>query len=273
VIFSSSDNLTRDGRYPYRPSWFYRNVERASFRSCAGGVAISDEVEEVLRTKGYRGPVEVIPHGVDLKDYPERTGEASTARVTLGVDPPVVGYVGRLLHQKGVETLLGAFAEVRPAPGGARPSLVLVGDGPDREELVRIAGAAGVGDRARFMPGVPHDRVAAIYRAIDVLVVPSRTTPKWKEQFGRVLIEGMAAGCAVIGSSSGAIPSVVGDAGLIFPEDDAPALAAAIGRALHEPGLAATLRARGRERVRARFTWDAVAGKAVRFYDRVMREA
>ena len=120
------------------------------------------------------------------------------------------------------------------------------------------------------MPSLPHGEVAEVYRSIDVLVVPSRTTPTWKEQFGRVLIEGMAAGCVVIGSSSGAIPHILGDAGIIFPEDDIPALTAAIRRALYEPGLAAALRSKGRERVRLQYTWDAVAAKLVSIYRSVM---
>lgn len=273
AIFFSSDNLTRDGRYPYRPSRLYRDVERYAFRSCAYGTAVSGEVEEVLRIKGYEGPIEVVPHGLDLADYPERAlaGMPASLVAREGLKPPVVGFVGRLLHQKGVETLLRAFAALpSPPPGAERPSLLLVGDGPDREAFLRVANDLTLGERARFLPGVRHDEMGEVYGAIDVLVVPSRTTPNWKEQFGRVLIEGMAAGCVVIGSSSGAIPHVLGDAGLVFPEGDVPALTAAIHRALSEPGLAAALRTKGRERVRLHYTWNAVAAKMARVYRSMM---
>lgn len=272
AIFFSSDNLTREGRFPYRPSWFYRSVERFAFRDCEVGTAVSGEVEEVLRIKGYRGPIEIVPHGLDLGDYAERQSGAVEFATRYGLQPPVVGFVGRLLHQKGVETLLRAFAAVRVAPGSPTPTLAIVGDGPDREAFLEVAAGLGLGDRVRFVPGVTHGEVAGVYRAIDALVVPSRTTPKWKEQFGRVLIEGMAAGCVVIGSSSGAIPHVLGDAGLVFPEGDVPALAATIERALHEPGLAEVLRSKARERVRLQYTWDAVAAKLARLYRSVMSQ-
>jgi glycosyltransferase involved in cell wall biosynthesis len=265
AVFFSSDNLTRQGRYPYRPSWFYSRVERFAYRECEAGSAVSEEVEEVLRIKGYRGPIEVIPHGIQLEDFPERTAVATTESSRF-----TIGYVGRLLEQKGIATLLGAFAEIA-ADRGARPTdLILVGDGPDRGRFGELARALGLEGRARFLPGVSHSEVARVYRGLDVLVVPSRTTSRWKEQFGRVLIEGMAAGCALIGSSSGAIPGVIGDAGLVFPEGDAPALASALRRLRDDPDLANVFRDRGRQRVREKYTWDAVVDSVLRLYDRAL---
>ena len=82
----------------------------------------------------------------------------------------------------------------------------------------------------RFLGLVPSTEAPRYYREIDVLVLPSLTRPNWVEQFGRVLIEAMACGVAVVGSSSGEIPWVIGDAGVIFPEGDADALRAGAGR-------------------------------------------
>jgi glycosyltransferase involved in cell wall biosynthesis len=271
AIFFSSDNLSRDFRYAYRPSWFYARVERFAHRRCAAGTAVSPAVEEVLRAKGYRGPIEVIPHGLDLSDYPERSGDGSDTFTRFGLAPPVVGYLGRLTGPKGVDTLLRAFAALPASPGAAQaPTLAIVGDGPARETLVALAASLGLGDRARFLHSVPHGEAPSVLRSFDVLVLPSRSTPRWKEQFGRVLIEGMAAGCVVIGSSSGAIPHVLGGAGLVFPEDDVAALASSLRRALHEPDLADRLRARGRERVRAEYTWDGIAGRLGALYRAIL---
>jgi glycosyltransferase involved in cell wall biosynthesis len=80
----------------------------------------------------------------------------------------------------------------------------------------------------------------------------------------------MAAGCVVVGSSSGAIPEVLGDAGIVFPEEDAGALGEAIRRATREPELATALRVRGRARVRERYTWEAIASRIVDFYGRLL---
>jgi len=253
-IFFSSDNLSGDFRYSYRPSAFYAAVERYAHRRCAAGTSVSEEVAAVLRQKGFSKRIEVIPHGIDPADY-------ATAAVG-SIRPPVVGFVGRLLPQKGVDLLLRAVASL-PHP---RPSVAILGDGPEREVLGRIAEELGIGDRTRFLPAASHGDVPKTLAGIDVLVLPSRTTRRWKEQFGRVLIEGMAAGCVVIGSTSGAIPEVIGDAGLVFEEEDVESLANAIRRTLKEEGLAETLRARGRRRVEERYTWEAVAGRVVALY-------
>ena len=99
----------------------------------------------------------------------------------------------------------------------------------------------------------------AFYNTLDALVVPSRTLPHWKEQFGRVLVEAMACGVPVVGSNSGEIPYVIGDAGLVFPEDDAEALAGILWQLASDPQLRAELRQRGRARVLTHYTQQRIA--------------
>jgi glycosyltransferase involved in cell wall biosynthesis len=106
----------------------------------------------------------------------------------------------------------------------------------------------------------------AQYQQLDVLVVPSLTRPNWKEQFGRVLIEAMASGVPVIGSDSGAIPDVIGEAGLITPEGNSAALTAAICKLQQDRALRTTLAERGRTRVIAHFTHAQVAHDTVKVY-------
>jgi len=209
--------------------------------------------------KGEDRKVEMVTIMYALADALCRMGGADGA-------VPSAEMVGRLLPQKGVDLLLRAVA-LLPSP---RPSILILGDGPARGALEGVAADLGFGSSIRFLSGVQHDAVRGFMAAIDVLVLPSRTTPKWKEQFGRVLVEGMAAGCVVVGSSSGAIPEVVGDAGLIFPEDDVEGLAEALRRVLGEPGLGEALRIRGRKRVRAYYTWEAIASRINDFYARLL---
>jgi len=275
ALFHSADNWSRDFRYVYRPSWLYARIERFAHGECSAATVVSDEVASVLRAKGYGGPIETVPLGLDLDayDFPpegERADFARAAAARFGLIPPVVGYLGRLTDQKGVDTLLRAFASLSPRGAAAAATLAIVGDGPARAGLAALAGSLGLGDRVRLLPGVEHADVPAMLAAFDALVLPSRTTPRLVEQFGRVLIEGMAAGCVVIGSSSGAIPSVLGDAGIVFPEDDVAALAEAIRRAIGDPAFAASCRAAGRERVRALYTWDVVADRVVALYRRLL---
>ena len=90
----------------------------------------------------------------------------------------------------------------------------------------------------------------------DALVLPSLSTPRWKEQFGRVLPEAMACGVPVVGSSSGNIPAMIGDAGIIVPEGDSRAIAAALRSLADDPDLYARLRAAGRKRVEEQLSID-----------------
>jgi glycosyltransferase involved in cell wall biosynthesis len=112
------------------------------------------------------------------------------------------------------------------------------------------------------MPGV--------YRALDVLALPSRTRPNWKEQFGRALVEAMSCGVAVVGSRCGEIPNVIADAGLVVPEGDPGALAAALQRLLDDAALRGRLAEAGRARVLARFTQRQVAQETVEVYREVL---
>jgi glycosyltransferase involved in cell wall biosynthesis len=111
-----------------------------------------------------------------------------------------------------------------------------------------------------------------VLRGLDVLAGPSLTTPRWKEQFGRMLVEAMACEVPVIGSDSGEIPRVIGDSGLIVPEGDVIALREAIRRLYHDRTLRARLAKAGRQRVLERFTQTAIAEQTAEAYRRVLAD-
>jgi glycosyltransferase involved in cell wall biosynthesis len=233
------------------------SIRRSVLGRVRGVIAGNTAAADVVRAAGFGGPVTVIPQlGVPLVPATPR----STA------DALRIGYVGRLVPEKGVDLLLRAVARLE-----ARWTLTVVGDGPARPGLERLAAELGLGpDRLRFEGARPHGAVAELWAGLDVLVLPSRTTPRWKEQLGHVLLEAMAHGVAVVGASSGAIPEVIGTAGIVFPEDDH----AALGRAL--AGLAAdrarvpALGAAGRDRARTTYADDVLAARTRAFHDAVM---
>jgi len=117
-----------------------------------------------------------------------------------------------------------------------------------------------------------HHDVPRYLNAIDALCVPSQTTRRWKEQFGRILIEAFACGRPVIASDSGEIPHTVGDAAVVVPEADAGAWAAAIDRLLGDERDRADLSERGLARARERFAWPAVARRYLEFFDRLCED-
>ena len=186
----------------------------------------------------------VIPPGVDLTQFrPDEARRAATlTRLGWSDGTPVVGFLGRLRAGKGH----------RAADGGSRSGQDAVARAVRRVRAARrdglAPGAGVIGDRVRVVTTVQHDDVPAYLNAMDVLCAPSQTTPRWREQFGRMLIEAFASGVAVIASDSGEIPYVVADAGVLVPEDDPSQWQQAIEHA--DDGPCAPLRA-GASRPRA----------------------
>jgi glycosyltransferase involved in cell wall biosynthesis len=148
--------------------------------------------------------------------------------------------------------------------------LTIVGEGPERERLERVASAHRLAARVRWAGGLPPERIARLWPELDVLVLPSRTLATWTEPVAQVLMEAMAHEVAVIGSDSGVIPEVIGDAGVVVPAGDAGALAAALGR-LAAAAVRRPLVQAGRARVMQRFSDDAVAEATIRFWGEILK--
>jgi len=211
----------------------------------------------VLRAKGFRGAVSVVPQfGVDPDVF------APGPREPHVVDKFVIGFAGGLVPEKGIETLLQAMARSWRDGWEVR----LAGAGADRDRLRELATSLGLGDAVRFVGRISSTEMPEFYRSLDVLVLPSRTRSNWKEQFGRVLVEAMACGVPVIGSESGEIPGVIGEAGLLFAEGDAQALSEQLVRLDRDDGLRAELARRGRDRVIASYTQAQVAAATRQVY-------
>jgi glycosyltransferase involved in cell wall biosynthesis len=255
ALFFTWQNL--DIRYPPPFEWFRRwTLDRV-----AGAIAGNAEAAAILRRRGYRGPLELLPQfGVDPERFPFRPPRT---------EPPVrIGYAGRLWRGKGLDILIEAAAGL-----GGDWQLDLLGAGEEESALRRQVARLGLGERVRMLGNRPSSEMAAFYQTLDVLVLPSRTLPTWKEQFGRVLIEAMATGVAVVGSASGEIPQVVGDAGWVVPEGDVAALRAQLQALIDSPDLRAAAAERGRQRVLERYTQARIAAATVDFYATVLGRA
>jgi glycosyltransferase involved in cell wall biosynthesis len=249
---------TLDRRYPPPFGWF----EQYAFRHAAHAIAGVQDAAEIIRRHGYGGPISVLPQfGVDpdlFAPKDERSDEQSSSFVP-GSSSFVVGYLGRLVPQKGLLDLVEALRLLPP-----RTRVRLIGDGAQKQQLLARAAALSLHDRIELVAWT--NDVPAELRRLDALVLPSHTTRSWKEQFGRVLIEAMSCGVPVVGSSSGEIPNVIGDAGLVYPEGDVGALAEVLGRLANQPELRADLARRGRARVLERYTQSALARQYYQIY-------
>jgi glycosyltransferase involved in cell wall biosynthesis len=247
ALFFTWQNLLR--HYPPPFKW----LERSVYKRAAYAIAGSVEAQAVLRAKGYAGPSSIIPQfGVDPELF---------APGTPPEGPPAIGFIARLVEEKGIFVLLGALAGL---PGPWR--LHVVGTGPLEAKARRRAAQLGLTDRVTWERGIPSTEVPTLLHTFNILVQPSLTRPHWKEQFGRALMEAMACGIAVIGSASAEIPNVVGDAGLVVPEGDATALRDAIARVLGDRTLRDELGRRGRARVLACYTNQRIAEQTVVAY-------
>jgi len=161
--------------------------------------------------------------------------------------------------EKGVADLIAAFARMQ-----TRARLQIVGNGSERTRLEMQAANLGVRDRVLFRGAIAAASMPKTYNEFDVLVVPSKTQPNWKEQFGRVIVEAMACEVPVIGSDSGEIPNVIGQTGIIFAEGDIDGLANQLDELLRDDERRERLGKRARDRVLREFTQARIAR---RFYD------
>lgn len=245
-------NLLR--RYPPPFAW----MEQWVYRHAAAIIAGNAGAAEVARAKGYRGPLHTFTlHGIDPACWPPRAPEPPAPD-----EPFSVGYIGRLVPEKGIDDLLAALARLPE-----RIHLCIAGRGPLAEDLRHQAASLGIAERVAWHDHIPAQDIPTLMRRLDALALPSRTRPNWTEQFGRVLAEAMASGVPVIGSATGEIPHVIGDAGLTFPKGDIPALAHCISSLAEDPARWRDLAQRGRARALAHFTHADIAARLVNVYE------
>lgn len=263
LAYYSFQNIPK--RYP--PP--FNRIERFTIRRAAGWIAAGQMVDQALRSReGYgKKPHITIPLGVDTGVFQPDPAARQQIWQRLGWSrhgPPVVGYLGRFVPEKGLSLLTGVLDALQ-SPWRA----LFVGGGAMEGELRAWAEKHG-GERVRIITGVPHDVVPPYLNAMDLLVAPSQTMRHWREQLGRMLIEGMACGVPVVGSDSGEIPFVIGDAGVVLPEADHTAWTKVVTQLLESPERRAELGARGRARAEALFAWPVIARQHLDFVDQLL---
>jgi glycosyltransferase involved in cell wall biosynthesis len=254
TCFYNYANIER--RYPPPFSWF----ERYAFTHASHALACSHEAADIIRNHGYTGSLSIIPQtGVDETHFAPRP-DAHIART-----PFTLGYVGRLVPEKGIDDAIRALAQL--------PDMIrmhIVGAGQHEAALRQHATQLGVSQRITWQEPVSSHDIPGVMQQFDALVLPSRTTANWKEQFGRVLIEAMSCGVPVIGSSSGEIPHVIGDGGLVFAEGDSQALANHVHYLSTTQDAYAALSQQARQRILTTYTQGAVAHQYWQIYRQML---
>lgn len=229
-----------------------RVVARRNLRRTVGFVSSNSDGVDWARRRGLRPGCPTLVLSAELPrlerfSHPDQRRAAG--RAGWGYDDEfVVGYVGRLVAEKGLDWLLESWRQ-SGLPDHAR--LIFIGEGPMD---AAIRDAATTDARIRLLGPVPFERVPTVMASLDALVLPSLTTRDWCEQYGRVITEAMASGVPVIGSRSGAIPEVVEDAGLIVSEGSTAELTAALRRLILDPATHRELAQAGLARAQTVFS-------------------
>lgn len=247
IAFYAAQNIVK--KYPF----LFRAIEHFNFSNSSMAFPVTDSAALCLRQKGFAGPSVTLPLGVctsvSSPKIPDEAPYESPCRI--------IGYVGRLVPEKGVDDLLHALALLKETNWRCR----IIGDGPQKDGLAALANELELGRVVKFVGYVDHGDVSDEIDDFSMLVLPSRTLSHWKEQFGRVIIEALAAGVPVIGSDSGEIPFLIRrlGGGLVVPEGDIDKLALAIDELLSNNEKRCHLGKIGRHNVQTHYTDTTIA--------------
>ncbi|NTV31265.1 glycosyltransferase [candidate division WWE3 bacterium] len=214
---------------------------------------------------GYKGKASVLPQfGVDTNRF--RKIDVNSLKESLGLrDRFIVGFVGRYTSEKGIGTLIEAVKKLAADSDIPRFTLLLMSSMQPPKWITEISN--DLKDYIRFVSSIPHEEFPRYMNLFDVLVLPSESQIEWQEQFGRVLIEAMACEVPTIGSSSGAIPEVIGDHGWIFPEKNSLALSDTLKQVMLNPSQLNEKRHEVREYVTNNFTHEVVCDQTIKIWE------
>ncbi len=242
-----------------RKVFFYGHLDRVILRSYARVVAVSEDVQQRLLKSGVKAnKVSIIRNGIDLRPF-DRASDV--VKDELGWSAvPLVGFVGRLSAEKGVDIFLHAAARVFAHCPDAK--FVVAGDGPDRAALDTLIDELGIRDSVRMLGR--RDDMPALYASLDVMVSASR-----KEGLPIAILEGMASRLPLVATAVGEVPTVIldGVTGVLVPANNPELLAAAIIEQLRDPARRARLGSAARQLIEDEFSAERMTADYLRVYE------
>jgi len=249
-------------KYPFPFSKFEKRV----FGWCGGWIAGGQLVFKAMEEKGWNQQEKgsILSLAVDTDHFTPFTLEQKIAKQKkLGLKGPLLGFLGRLEEEKGLDLLMKALGSIKDQSW----SILFMGSGSYKEKLESWAKNQGLEDRVAVRL-FPHNQVADFLPACDLLLCPSQTRPFWKEQFGRMIVEGFAAGVPILASDSGEIPRVVGEAGGVLSETDTQVWADTIRQLINDPQKLKDWREKGLERAE-QFSSRTLGNKYKEYYQKL----
>ncbi len=262
VALFTWDNILRPRRFPLGVA--KRRLRAYSLRRTSAVICGNRAAAELLRAEGrFSGNIEVLPqYGLNVSEH--QPGTEAQLRTELGLNGvPVVGYLGRMVPEKGLRLLFEALGKLLSYPW----KLLLVGSGPLEEEI-RERWMATLPGRVVLLPSVSYEQVPRYLRCTDIFVLASQSAPAWKEQFGLALAQAMMLGIASIGSNCGAIPDTLGPGGTIVGQHDAEGLKQALENFLTSPTCRQRAATAGREFALQNYTVESVAARYLEVFEK-----
>jgi phosphatidylinositol alpha-1,6-mannosyltransferase len=260
-VYYTCQNLAKN----YPPP--FAQIERYCFRRASGWLAMGRTTLETQLARGFTGkPCAVISPGVDTDAFRPNPAARAAIHQRLGWDTapiPVIGYIGRFVPEKGLPFLMSSLDRLK-SPWRA----LFAGGGLLEPQLQQWSTRHG--GNVQIVSGIGHAGMPPYFNAIDMLCVPSQTTSRWREQFGRVIIEAFASGVPVIGSDSGEIPFVIDDAGIVAGERDSAAWTAALELLLDDSLERRRLGDRARDLAVTRHAHPVAARQHLDFFDQIL---
>jgi starch synthase len=259
--------------FPYGKTWLSRRRVNRVIEQVDLFLPLTHKAEEVLLLLGVRPErIEVVPFGIDVDAFkPEPKDLSWGARLGIDENDIVILFVGRINRGKGVYDLVYAAKKLLDDSqlAGMSIKFLLVGSGRAQRRVRKLARRLGIAPALKMVDNLEYDLMPRMHNLADIFVLPSIASRWWQEQFGMVLIESMACGKAVVATTSGSIPEVVGDAGLLVQPNDPFSLAEAIKELILNQELREELGKKGRQRAEADFSIPVVSGKLLRIYGRL----
>lgn len=258
VMVYSAENLRNNMRSIFRLTAKYVMSRSDLAFVCSHGV------KQVLEAEGFTKSIEVFPLGVDTEKFYKFSVDQLKTELKLD-EKFVLGYIGRLLEIKGVFLLIEMM---RYLPEHVH--LLMIGAGPEEQNLRMAASEYHLEHRIHLVGNVPYTQLPQYINCMDIGIIPSKTTKRWKEQFGRVLVELMSCEVPVIGSDSGSIPEVLGNTGCIFRENNLHELITLVKMLMQNPEKMEKLGTRGRERAITTYLVDIMCEQFLAMYNKLI---
>lgn len=237
-----------------------RKLSRLSLKRASLVHAISRELASLAERCGAENVI-VVPNGVDMAEFIPMEKEKAKKKLDIPPDKSMVVCVARLVPVKGIDYLIRAIPLLSQTNN--RISLLVIGDGPQRSDLEKLALELGIRDKVKFLGALPHEQIPLYLNVADVFVQSSL-----HEGLGIALIEAMSCGIPVIGTKVDGIMDIIEDNqnGFLVPPGDSKALAEAVKKILADEGVRSRFIAKGLETVKHKFQWDDVLPKIEEVY-------